>query len=528
MKQTLVAILKYKSMWLAGTHASTLLLGYWLLQRKDTPAWQHDEKIPIVSAAVSFSARSSKSLGDGAGEHLLKSFLEDNKNAIALYEEYKKSLSPAADKKQALYDAMHSVAKLMKNQGADRKQLNELNAVMKVRFYQWMIDDPSAALEAVTEFQSRFTESPEIASKLARSFVNGNQNHVIYDVLTEKGLIASLSWVRNLDYPQSIIARVLTKEIKEGGGMAHFRKVEQEINGLDNGSSQLMWLMIDHNSFMQMAAAFPLSDAQELLDYVSSSSSEGKNRAMLVGYASSGKEAASWLLEQVTSGKIPEAYATSVAQGLGNQVLSINDMDLEARVAARRFTPGNEKKDRDSIVSELMSADVNSYLNNGRDWRFEFRHGNASLEEITAAMNQTLRIPPDGRDDAMISLYKNLAEENPAKALRLLDGLPEEKRRFVLFDTAWNGFGSINPNEYISYLQSLPAPVTAQEKSARMKGWDWKARQNLHRYGDDYVSWVRLLPEGPDKAAAMNSLIWATREVNDAEATRLSRELYTK
>jgi hypothetical protein len=505
-----------------------MLLGYFLLQKKDKREQQNDVKIPNVSAAVSSSARARKSLGEGDGERLLKSFLEDHKSAIALYEEYKKSLSPAADKKQALYEAMDSVAKVMKNRGADHKQLNELSAVMKVRFYQWMIDDPSAALEAVSEFESRFTESLQIARELARSLVYDSENHVIDDVIAEKGLIASLAWVRNLNYPQSTIAKVLTKEIKEGGGMAHFRKVEQEINELNEGSYQLMWHMMLDDGFMQMAAALPLSDAQDLLDYVSSSSNKRKNRAMLVGYASSGKEAASWLLEQIASGNIPEAYATSVAQGLGNQVLSLHGMDLESRVAARRFTSGNEKKDRDSIVSELMSADVNRYLNNGRDWRFEFRHGNASLEEITAAMNQSLRIPPDGRDDAMISLYKNLAEENPAKALRLLDGLTEEKRRFVLFDTSWNGFGGINPNEFYSYLQSLPAAVTAQEKSARMKGWDWNARHNLHRYGDDYITWVKTLPEGPDKAAALNSLIWATREVNDAEANRLSRELYTK
>ena len=48
----------------------------------------------------------------------------------------------------------------------------------------------------------------------------------------------------------------------------------------------------------------------------------------------------------------------------------------------------------------------------------------------------------------------------------------------------------------------------------------------LARYGDDYVEWVKEMPEGLDKETAMNSLIWATREQNPEEARKLNDALY--
>lgn len=505
-----------------------LLLGYMLLKENQTTEAQSDEQIANTSVSASSSSRSRTRSDNGDGVLLLEAFLAEKKDAVDLYEEYKKSLSPAADKKQALFDAMDEVADMIKNRINNEKQFRELYATMKVRFYQWMMEDPVAAQIGVSEYKSRLPDSEQIAENLSSSLVSGTENQIINDVLDEKGLIASLPWLRDLNSSQYMVARVLKKEVKEGGGMAHFLKVEQVMIESDQGGNQLMWNMVDDDAFMQIAAGLPVSDAQALLDYVMLSSNKDKNRAMLVGFASSGKDAATWLLDQVAKGAIPKTYMASVSQGLGNQVLAHNDMDLDARVAARRYTQGSEKKDRSLIVGDLMGADVNQYLNNGRDWRFEFRHGNASLEEITAAMEKSLNIPADGRDAAMISLYRNLAEENPAKALPLLNALPEDKRRSLLFADTWQNFGNINPNNFFSYLQSLPEPLTAQEKSDRMKGWDWKARGFLHRYGDDYITWAKSLPDGPDKAAALNSVIWATREINAVEAQRLSKEIYAK
>ena len=149
-------------------------------------------------------------------------------------------------------------------------------------------------------------------------------------------------------------------------------------------------------------------------------------------------------------------------------------------------------------------------------------------DEIVADVEGSLVIPDEARDEMRISLYRNLVEEDPAGALPLLDTFSEEERRKILFESTWTSYAFIDPNDYYAYLQTLPQPVTDAEKAERLKGWDWQARGLLMRYGDDYVRWVQTLPDGSDKSAALNSIIWATREVNDAEAQRLSEQFYSK
>jgi hypothetical protein len=528
MKTSPLAVLTSKPIWIAGSHVAMLLLGYMLLKENNTTKAQSNELVANASVSTSSSSRSRTRSDNGDGGLLLEAFLAEKKDAVDLYEEYKKSLSPAADKKQALFDAMDAILQVAEMGGSDQKKMRELGAVVRVRYYQWMMEDPLAAHQGIKEYKMKLPDTSQLSSQVYEWFKSGTDDTVIADVLKQKGLLNSLSWLQYVGISQQIVVGAFASEVKEQGGMSNFLRLEREFRTSYEGSNELMMQMFDETSYMRIAAELPVSDAQALLDYVSSSTNEDKNRAMLVGFASSNKEAATWLLDQIAKGTIPQDYATSVAQGLGHQVLTFHDMNLDARIAARRYTQGNEKKDRDSIVGELMQGDVNAYLTESRDWRFEFRHGNASLDEITAAMEKSLNIPADGRDAAMISLYRNLAEENPAKALPLLNALPEDKRRSLLFADTWQNFGNINPNNFFSYLQSLPEPLTAQEKSDRMKGWDWKARGFLHRYGDDYITWAKSLPDGPDKAAALNSVIWATREINAVEAQRLSKEIYAK
>ena len=95
-------------------------------------------------------------------------------------------------------------------------------------------------------------------------------------------------------------------------------------------------------------------------------------------------------------------------------------MDMEMRIAARRFTEGNENKPREAILGALVANDVKRLLNEGRDWRYEFRHG------------------------------------------------------------------------------------------------------------DDYVEWVAALPSNPDKSAAINSIMWATRELDPEKAAELNQRFYPK
>jgi hypothetical protein len=213
-----------------------------------------------------------------------------------------------------------------------------------------MMEDPLAAQEGIKEYRDKLDSSSSSVREISAALVNGYDTEVLSDVLEQKGLLQSLPWLRNLGNPQHLIVGALASEVKEFGGMALFLRVEQEFRSSDGGSNELMMNMLDETGYMRIAEGLPVSDAQALLDYVSSSADKDKNRAMMLGFATSGKDATAWLLDQFAKGAIAQEYATSVAQGLGHQVLSFNDMDLDMRIAARRYTQGNEKKDRDSIV----------------------------------------------------------------------------------------------------------------------------------------------------------------------------------
>ena len=179
------------------------------------------------------------------------------------------------------------------------------------------------------------------------------------------------------------------------------------------------------------------------------------------------------------------------------------------------------------VVNDFVYRELNRFLGEGSDWRFQFRHGKATLDDVIAAVRAGMpEIPPEGEEALTVSLFRQLVEEDREKAMPMLDSLPEDKKREALFHSTWLSMVNIKPDDFLAYCRSLPEPEADWEKDLRTKGWNWKARGFLMRYGDDYVEWVKEMPEGLDKETAMNSLIWATREQNPEEARKLSEALY--
>ena len=101
-------------------------------------------------------------------------------------------------------------------------------------------------------------------------------------------------------------------------------------------------------------------------------------------------------------------------------------------------------------------------------------------------------------------LFRELAEENPKKALPLLEPLSPEKRRDALFDSTWLGFVNVSPDDFLRFLAEVPDAESPEEQERKLKGWTTRARADLWRYGDDYVEWVKHMPPGIHREAAMN------------------------
>jgi hypothetical protein len=484
----------------------------WVISRGGAPRAESSPDLPVRTKSSNRSARSSPT---GDDSRLLAEFMRAVDGKKSPYQELKESLPVASDLKGAVEAAIKELlANGSPGAGSDQSWM------LAVRALHWLRRDPEQAMDFLTSGADSDNRKMEILYFLG--------SDVFPDVVVESGLLNSLHWMSKSPVSMNTVPYAALTEIKSGGGLSFFMKLEEALGdsmppGARNRSGA--WRDFDRS----VGRLLPFEEKDRLLAYVKEQTDAAKQHELLLGFAQSGEPAMDWILDLINRGDLDAELAAKLKGGLGNEVLNKPGMEMAARVEARRATKGNENKDRQSIINEIVGGDVKQLLINGRDWRYEFRTGVSSLEDVLTAVREGLpQVPPEGESALLVSLYRQLSEENPTKALPLLDSLPEEKRREVLFSNTWEAYGGNNPDDYVRFLNSLPEPVTEKEKAERIKGWDWKARPNLARYGDDYVDWVIQLPPGLDRDRAMNSLVWATREQDPAKARELEARLYPK
>lgn len=492
--------------WLVASHLAAFGLA-WVVSRSETSRIESSSDAPVRTKSANRNSHSSAA-GDGA--RLLAGFMEAANTKKSPYQELKGSLPVAADPKSAFESATEAY---LSRESPDENECAEL----EVSAYQWMKQNPESGIDFLTADRKRL----EILQLLGV--------HVIPDLLSEQGLMNCLGWVTKNRVTMNCVPAAALHEIKAGAGLPLYLKLEEALDPTGQSkataSSNYAWREFHRSA----GKAVSFEERQSLLDCVMNQTDPAKQHDLLLGFSEGGQPAMEWVMNLIQREQLDLALAAKLRSALGNEVLNKPGMEMDMRVEARRATQGNENKDRQSIINEIVGGDVKQLLINGRDWRYEFRTGVSSLEDVLTAVREGLpQVPPEGESALLVSLYRQLSEENPGKALPLLDSLPEEKRREILFSNTWEAYGGNNPDDYVRFLNSLPEPVTEKEKAERIKGWDWKARLHLSRYGDDYVDWVIQLPPGLDRDRAMNSLVWATREQDPAKARELEARLYPK
>lgn len=91
---------------------------------------------------------------------------------------------------------------------------------------------------------------------------------------------------------------------------------------------------------------------------------------------------------------------------------------------------GNEHED---LEWYLASRDVSAILREGRDLRFEFERGRIGAQEVLAEIQKKLPGLAGSADEGLrVRLFRHLAETDYARAVKLLDDLPEERRENVI------------------------------------------------------------------------------------------------
>lgn len=511
---------------LVGTHLLALGLA-WFVSRNlsDASARTPENDTSLQNQPRRSKAADRASRDPGDGPQLLAAFRADERLLLspskALYEDLKSSLPEADNLQAALEEALRAFYEPTDED--KKKDPDRLRVEMEVRALHWLRQDPDAAMA--------FLKTRPNASRL---ILNLN-DRVIPDVIAAKGAMQSFQFSKSSPYFTDPLLRTALDEIKAGGGVDLLGKFRAEMARAYSEEAYRSFeipprsqpYQDGNNDFLfQAGGSIPFAEKDRLLALATGLDSKDRGR-ILAGFVRSDPQAAEWMTALIKNGQVDTSLANQMKGPLGNAVLKAPDMDIDDRIAARRLTDGNAGKSRQDLLDSLMRRDVAELLDNGRDWRYEFRHGNATAEEILETVNKGLpSAPPEGRQEIIAAVFNQLVEENPGRAQSLLDMLPEEKRRAIQFNNTWNNFGNVDPDTFLDSMSHLPEPVTDQEKDFRTKGWNWKARGFLTRYGDDYVEWVKQMPEGIDRNTAMGSLIWATREQNPERAKELERQLY--
>jgi hypothetical protein len=463
------------------------------------------------------------------GDALLAGFLNERTGKKSRYAELKETLPVAKDLKVAVVSAVAGLGGADWRDGLTRKEQAARLAEVEVRVLHWMKQNPVEALGFVLNDPAcEAAGIPELLNK-----------HVLIEIATENGVLNSVGWLARNEVTFGTLCAVALNEMRAGGGFALYEKLAGAIwrsPGRDEFLEFRAKPMVSQNPaddgerfLRQVGAATRFEERDRLLAMVKRMRGAADRVDLLSGFAGSSGQAAEWVRGILKSDELKAELPRGSREDLNHALLEVAGLDMEQRLEILKEYPGYEGRSRQELVDDLVAGDVVSLLENGRDWRFEFRNGKASLDEVLAAVRHGLPHLPEAGEEAMrVSLFRELAEENPQKALPLLEALSPEKRRDVLFDSTWLGFVNVSPDDFLRFLAEVPDAESPEEQDRKLRGWTTRARADLWRYGDDYVEWVKHLPPGIHREAAISGILLATSEENPAQAGVLGEYFYPR
>ncbi|MBK1818046.1 hypothetical protein JIN84_20655 [Luteolibacter yonseiensis] len=236
-------------------------------------------------------------------------------------------------------------------------------------------------------------------------------------------------------------------------------------------------------------------------------------------------EAAAWILEMLGDESLDAEFRERLSDNnrLNEIALSSAVLPMDQRIALMR--KGEAGPADQNLYDELARTDVAKILIHGRDWTYEFRHGNVEAGEVLASIAKELpETNLKAAEAVRVALFQNLAEEDGGRAIKLLEGLTPTRRAEVVLDTARNGFHYVNPEAFLTALRQVPED-DPQYRDARLDAWVRHGPENYERLDEGYVKWVRNLPEGLDRDMALYSLSLASAKSNPSLAQSLRSEV---
>ncbi|RYD49548.1 MAG: hypothetical protein EOP85_01405 [Verrucomicrobiaceae bacterium] len=264
--------------------------------------------------------------------------------------------------------------------------------------------------------------------------------------------------------------------------------------------------------YARLAAGWPQENVAGFLDLAIASGSTGLLEGYLYGNPRKGSEL---LVLMEKRNDLPQGFSDFIE---GNPELighlyryADPSVPLEERIA--RMGNLSFLKDstpeglREIALKQISTVDINELMKNGPDYRYAFRHGAMTAEEILEAVRKELPAMAAASDyETRVRVFNELASEDANAAFALISHLPEEQRNLAVIHQARWTFRNTSPDAFYAMIGLAGGPDSADAASQRADAWSTYGRGAYGEYGSYYLDWVRGLPPGINRDMARSTL----------------------
>lgn len=352
--------------------------------------------------------------------------------------------------------------------------------------------------------------------------LNGGKDPIKQEVL--KMALAELSPEEGLRLAASLaipgnrvqVARMLGERLGEMDPAAVVALVKQARSG-ERGADLLRGI----------AQGWPTGRAQRYLD-MALALGDGSSEALKVFVAdyTNPRRASELLVVMKGREDLPPDFVTFLDEQrelIGHLYRYANpSVPLDLRIEEMRnlewLHDATPEKLREGALKQISTVDINELMKSGPDYRYAFRHGAMSAEEVLDAVRKTFPELAAASDyETRVRVYNELASEDALAAFALISDLPDEQRNLAVIHQARWSFRDNSPETFYSMINLAPGPDTADAKSQREDAWTNYSESAYREYGGEYVEWLRALPAGVNREVARSSFAAVMREMNQKE-----------
>ncbi|MGJ8696005.1 MAG: hypothetical protein ACSHYF_06790 [Verrucomicrobiaceae bacterium] len=455
----------------------------------------------VVEKRERDDARTGEEFLDGLVAKLLEEEVSrEGQDYYSFYCKLRDSIEPAADPEGAVREAMEEF----------RQEIREAGVVshsseLAVRFEHWLIADREAALAFL-----------EDGTSYGRSIMNRFHGAAIAKGFYEReggaGRLESI-----FDLPVLLRNRVYQVAIADVASRSDLAGLRQLIGTTHEGGRFYA------NGYGDVIGSkWSLEGRDELVSYL-----KGKQQVEAIGAMVErlgAGEKIPWIRKLMGEGVMDEEAVKEFSR-MGWQMTEGGDQSLDERYALIREigelggSPFNVSER--NFKTGVVTGGVRRFIDSEGDWGYALRHGEVTAKEVMEAAREAMPQAAEHESEFRSQLYRHLAEDNPEAALLLFDGWKADAQKWQQIYAARWWFNNVDPEKFYELNTAIPMPVWDERVQKDLwAGWQAKTQVNLTRFGEDYLGWVKTLPDDVHRSRALQTLIHESK----AEYPGIARE----